>query len=53
MTRDVEDWAAAGDQRDYGFIVSNALADTNAAPAKPDLACFTKYYQAQLKVIYF
>jgi hypothetical protein len=53
VTRDVEDWAAAGDQRDYGFIISNALADTNAAPAKPNLACFTKYYNAQLKVIYF
>jgi len=53
MTGTVENWAADGNQRDYGFILSNALADTNAMPAYPDLGCFTKYYNASLKVIYF
>jgi len=53
VTGTVENWAADGNQRDYGFILSNAIADTNAKPAYPDLACFTKYYNATLKVIYF
>ncbi len=53
VTGTVENWAADGNQRYYGFILSNAIADTNAKPAYPDLACFTKYYNATLKVIYF
>jgi hypothetical protein len=53
MTPVVANWAAAGDQRDYGFILSNSIADVNASTPYADLACFTKYYNAQLKVIYF
>ena len=52
VTKTVADWAAGAS--DYGFILSNALADaTGAKPAYPDLGCFTKYYNASLKVIYF
>ena len=52
VTKTVADWAAGAPS--YGFILSNALADVSGAkPAYPDLACFTKYYTAQLKVIYF
>ncbi|HZV78672.1 MAG TPA: hypothetical protein VFF60_03555 [Candidatus Binatus sp.] len=53
MTKPVSTWAAAGDQRDYGFIFSNALVDAHAKPISADVGCFTKYYTAQLKVIYF
>jgi hypothetical protein len=52
VTKTVSDWAAG--VSDYGFVLSNALADaTGAKPMYPDLGCFTKYYNAQLKVVYF
>lgn len=54
MTKPVAEWAAAGDQSDYGFVFSNLLADARGAqPAAQNLACFSRYYTAQLKVVYF